>query len=300
MFEQLAGIYAASLTPLNDDFTPALEDVILLLDFLAGRGCHGALLFGTTGEGPSFAVGERLVVMQEAVKIRQSHPNFRLLAGTGTPSLEETLELTRAAFGMGFDGAVVLPPYYYSSASDEGLYAWYGHVIESAVPPGAALLGYHIPAMSGVSLSIELLIRLKKSYPERFAGIKDSSGDPDHARKLGETFGNELLTLSGNDRLLSHALLNSASGCITALANLCSPDLRLVWDANQRGESDKIAQTRLDANRDILERYLPAPPLLKSMLARLHNLPRWALKPPLLPLSTETETQAAAEFTAIE
>jgi len=300
MFEKLSGIYAASLTPLNEDFMPALEDVLRLLDFLAGRGCHGALLFGTTGEGPSFAVSERFVVMQEAVKIRQSHPDFRLLAGTGTPSLEETLELTKAAFELGFDGAVVLPPYYYGSVSDDGLYDWYARVIEEAVLPGAALLGYHIPAMTGVSISIELLTRLKEGFPERFAGIKDSSGDPIHAIKLGEAFGNELLTLSGNDRLLSHALRNSASGCITALANLCSPDLRLVWDANQRGESDETAQSRLDASRDVLERYLPAPPLLKAMVARLYDLPRWALKPPLLPLLTDMEIQAAEEFIAIE
>ena len=298
MFEQLSGVYAAALTPLNLDFTIALEDVLPLLDFLAKRGCHGALLFGTTGEGPSFSPGERLLLMREALKIRQAHPDFRLLAGTGTPSLEETIKLTRATFELGFDGVVVLPPYYYGSATDEGLHNWYGQVIENSVPPGGALLGYHIPAMSGVDLSIGLLSRLKDNYPNNFAGIKDSSGDPTHAQRLGEFFGDELLVLNGNDRLFSHALHHSASGCITALANLRSPDLRLVWDAQQRGQSDDPAQARLVANREIMERYLPAPPLLKAMYARLHNFPRWALKPPLLPLSPEIESQAAEEFIA--
>ncbi|MCF6278498.1 MAG: dihydrodipicolinate synthase family protein, partial [Anaerolineales bacterium] len=84
----LAGVYAASLTPLKADFALDLEPVPAYLNFLAKRGCHGALLLGTTGEGPSFAPDERIALFQAAVTVRQTHPDFRLLAGTGTPSMQ--------------------------------------------------------------------------------------------------------------------------------------------------------------------------------------------------------------------
>jgi 4-hydroxy-tetrahydrodipicolinate synthase len=267
-----------------------------LLDFLARRGCHGALLFGTTGEGPSFSPTERLEILHAALEFRLVNPDFRLLIGTGTPSLEETVELTRIAFNMGADGVVVLPPYYYRKVSDDGLFTWYSQVIRRAVPSSGSLLGYHIPPVTSVGLSFELLRRLKDAFPDRFAGIKDSSADLEHARSLGERFGADLLILNGTDRLFTQAFQAGASGCITALANVFSTDLRLVWDAHQLGEIDETAQARLSAARSISESYPPAPPLLKMLLARWFGFPRWPVRPPLLPMSNETAEKALADF----
>jgi 4-hydroxy-tetrahydrodipicolinate synthase len=301
-FHFLAGVYAAVVTPLRP--TPAgsidLDSIPSLLDWLAGRGCHGALLLGTTGEGPSFAPEERLAIWRAALAVRQVHPGFRLLAGTGTPSLGETIALTRAAFDLGLDGVVVLPPYYYRKVTDDGLFAWFSGVLRQAVPSGGAFLGYHIPPITGVSLSPDLLARLKDGFPDRFAGLKDSSADADYARLLGERFGKELLILNGTDRLLSTALEAGASGCITALANLFSPDLRRVWDSFQNGKPDREAQARLDAARSVSERYPPAPPLIKALLARRHGFPRWALRPPLLPAPDEIIDRAEAELSQVQ
>ena len=185
----LDGVYAAALTPLNSASAPDLEAVAPYLAFLAARGCHGALLFGTTGEGPSFSPSEREILMRAAQDVRRQIPGFRLLAGTGTPSLSETIELTKLAFDLGYDGVVVLPPYYYRKASDDGLLTWFTDLLRKAVPSDGYLLGYHIPAVTGVGLSLDLLARLKDSFPKQFAGIKDSSHDPDLARALGEKFG---------------------------------------------------------------------------------------------------------------
>src|SRR5512143_3179954 len=99
----LAGVYAAAVTPLKADFSPDVDAIPPFLSFLAGRGCHGALILGTTGEGPSFSPAERETIWRAAVKVRQQHPEFRLLAGTGTPSLTETIDLTRMAFDIVFD-----------------------------------------------------------------------------------------------------------------------------------------------------------------------------------------------------
>lgn len=295
----LAGIYAAALTPLREDFSPDIESLPGYLNFLAGRGCHGALLFGTTGEGPSFSAQQRQGMLTAALAVRQVHPQFRLLAGTGTPSLDESIRLTRLAFDLGFDGVVTLPPFYFRKASDDGLFTWYDTLINKAVPAGAFLLGYHIPAQAGIGLTPGLLARLKEAHPEKFAGIKDSSGDPQHAVTLGARFGADLLVLNGNDGLALHALEHHAAGAITAVANLYSPVLRQVWDIHRQGCDALEAQHALTQRRDVLDRYLPFPPILKALLSRLHGFAHWPVMPPLAPAETEIVEKALAELRAL-
>jgi len=292
----LSGIYAAVITPIKEDFTPDLDAIPTYLGFLAERGCHGVLLLGTTGEGPSFSISERLSVFQAALEVRQDYPDFALLAGTGTPSLTETISLTQTAFDLGFNGVVTLPPYYFHQATSDGLYAWFRELIVRAVPEDGYLLGYHIPAQSGVPLPLELLLSLKDSYPDQFAGIKDSSGDPQHSEVLAERFGSDLLVLIGSDALLSHSLNYQGSGCITALANLYSPDLRAIWDAFQEGQPTSTAQERLIINREILSKYTPYPPTIKALISHYHDFPHWAVRPPLLRQPIETTRQILREL----
>ncbi len=301
MFNSLRGVYAAAVTPLKAEYSLNLDAVPGLLDFLAQRGCHGALLFGTTGEGPSFSPSERLALLKQVITWRKDHPSFRLLFGTGTPSLDETIELNRNALEAGADGVVTLPPYYFRKVTDDGLFAWFKQVIERSVPRGKALFIYHFPSLSGVPISIDLLARLKEAFPDRLAGIKDSSGDPEHACILGERFGQDLVTLTGSDRLFSLALKNQASGCITAPANLISPILRRAWDAYQHLDLDALeeAQRRLDAAREVLERYPPFPPAIKAILAHQHGFPSWPVRPPLLPLPAELEERLASDYSAV-
>jgi 4-hydroxy-tetrahydrodipicolinate synthase len=298
--QRISGVYAAAVTPLHPNGTIQMESIPDLLRFLAQRGCHGALLFGTTGEGPSFSSEERCLAFRAAAYHRQELPGFSLLAGTGTPSLDETIQITRAAFDCGFDGVVTLPPYYYRKATEDGFFAWYGEVIRKAVPADGALLGYHIPATSGVELSLDLLGRLKDAFPNQFAGLKDSSGDADFARQLNARFGHDLVVLTGNDKLFQHALAQQASGCITAMANLFSPYLRQVWDSHKLGSPDLAAQARLVALRDVFDQYPPAAPFIKALLPRLFGLPAWQVRPPMLPLPPETLEQALEQLAAIE
>jgi len=292
----LAGVYTAAVTPLKPDSTLDLEAVPVLLRFLASRGSHGALLFGTTGEGPSFSPAERETLLRSVRAFRQQVPGFRLLAGTGTPSLGETIDLTKLAFSLGYNGVVVLPPYYFRKVSDNGLFEWFSEVIRKAVPAAGYLLGYHIPSVAGVGFSLDLIQRLKDVFPNQFAGIKDSSHDADFARSLGQRFGTDMLVLTGTDSYLQLAMENKAQGCITAAANLISPDLRAVWDAVQAGADPTTMQARVTAQRHALEKYPPFAPTLKALMHRLHNLPRWNVRPPLEALSAEVEEQALAEF----
>ena len=296
----LAGVYAAAVTPLRaSDSTLDLESVPVLMKFLATRGCHGAVLFGTTGEGPSFSPSERESLMRSARAYKDQLPGFRLIAGTGTPSLSESIDLTKLAFDLGYDTALVLPPYYFRKATDDGLFAWFSELIKKAVPTDKYILGYHFPNVAGIGFSIELLARLKDAFPTQFAGIKDSSHDADLARNLGEKFGSDLVVLTGTDTYLKMAMENKAAGCITAPANLISPDLRAIWDLMNAGKDVSDAQERVNKQRHILEKYPPFPPTIKALLHRIHSLPRWAVKPPLESLSAELEEQAVTEFQEI-
>lgn len=290
----LSGVYAAALTPLvKDASSPDLEAVAPYLAFLASRGCHGALLFGTTGEGPSFSPAERSAVWQTALQVRQQYSDFRLLAGTGTPSLTETIDLTRAAFDLGFDGVVTLPPYYFRKATDDGLFDWFARVIQKSVPKDGYLFGYHFPGVAGIGFSVDLLKRLKDSFPVQFAGIKDSSHDAAFTEALGKTFGADLAVFTGNDADLTFAIQHHAAGCITAPANLLSSDLREIYDAYQKPGFTKkpgfshTAQERVTHQRHILDKYPPFPPTLKALVHRLHGLPRWPVRPPLVELGEE-------------
>jgi 4-hydroxy-tetrahydrodipicolinate synthase len=292
----IQGIFAASITPLNPDFSPDLEAIPGYLDFLARRGCHGALLLGTTGEGPSFSSQQRLAIFQAALNVRQDWPNFRLLAGTGTPSLDETARLTQSAFDLGMDGVVLLPPFYYRGSGDEGLFSWYMNIIDRSVPSDGIVLAYHIPAVSGVGLSIDLLSRLFDAAPTKFTGLKDSSGDAGFAYQLGNRFGSDMRVFTGNDKLLSEALQNHASGCITALANLISPDLRDLWEAFQEGKLTLSIQERINSVREVCELYQPFPPLIKFLLNQQYDFPLWSVCPPLIPLPKESGDRISARL----
>ena len=293
----LAGVYAAAVTPLREsDSSLDLESVPVLLKFLADRGCHGAVLFGTTGEGPSFSPSEREALMRAACAYRDQLPGFRLIAGTGTPSLDESIQLTKLAFDLEYEAALVVPPYYFRKATDDGLFAWFSELIKKAVPSDRYILGYHFPNVAGIGFSMELLTRLKDAFPVQFAGIKDSSHDSDLAKNLGEKFGYDLAVLTGTDSYLQLAMQNKAAGCITAPANIISPDLRKVWDDFKAGKDASETQKRVDEQRHTLEKFPPFQPTIKALLHRLYGLPRWGVKPPLEKIKADVEEQAVKEM----
>jgi 4-hydroxy-tetrahydrodipicolinate synthase len=295
----LSGVYAATVTPLRKDFSPDLAAIRPFLEFLAGRGCHGILLLGTTGEGPSFSPEERLEIMQTAVQVRETFPQLKLLAGTGTPSLSETISLTRSAFNLGYDGVVVLPPFYFRKVTDDGLFTYFNELIRKAIPNDRSLLGYHIPGTAGIGFTPDLLSRLKDAFPSQFAGIKDSSHDAEFSRLLGRKFGSDLLVLNGTDSHFQLALENNAGGCITAAANLISPELRNLWDSFQNGEDGSTIQKRVTRIRDLLDTQPPFPPLLKALLKNLHGFPHWPVRPPLENVTPSVVENVMKELTAI-
>jgi 4-hydroxy-tetrahydrodipicolinate synthase len=293
----LSGVYAAAVTPLSVSGAPDLQTLPGFLSFLAERGCHGALLLGTTGEGPSFSSKERIAIWSTAAEWRKDHTDFRLLAGTGTPSLIESIELNQAAFKLGFEAVLVLPPYFFRNASEDGLFDWYAQLIEASVPADRWLLGYHIPAVSGVALPISLLQRLAVAYPT-FGGLKDSSGDLNSAKAYAAGLPGKAV-LVGNDHLLWPGLQAGAAGCITALANLRSPELRAIYEAYLWKQDGAPQQNALDPIRAALDAMPSAPAYLKALLHAQHGFPLWPVRAPLQDFTAQQTQQALAALETI-
>jgi len=292
----LTGVYAAAVTPLKGNGQPDLAALPALLSFLAQRGCHGALMLGTTGEGPSFAPEERAEIWKVAADWRAGQaPDFRLLAGTGTPSLSETISLTRNAFELGYEAVCVLPPYFFRNASEDGLFDWFSQVIDQSVPEGRWLLGYHIPVVSGVALPLSLLQKLSSVFLSRFGGLKDSSGSLDSARDFAAGLPGKAV-LVGNDKLLGPGMKVGAAGCITAGANLWSSPLRKIYDAYRRGEDWSTFQMEVDAMRTKMDAALSPPAYIKAILHAQHDLPLWQVRSPLRDLTTEQTRAALIDF----
>lgn len=294
MTTKLEGIYAASVTPFDDDGIPALHLLSSHLRYLEANGCHGALILGTTGEGPSFSVEERTSILEAAAAERG---DLALLAGTGATSLADAIALTRTAFDLGYDGVLVVPPFYFKSASLEGLYDFYAALIERAVPEDGNLLVYHIPQVSGVAVEGDLIRRLRDAFPNQMAGIKDSSGSVENMQMLCSDEFEGFGVFIGNDALLADTLAEGGVGAITALANVFSQRLREVYDAHQDDLPTEHAQARLTALREKAAGLGPAlAAVMKTLLHLEGMLPNADVRPPLRRLDEAEEAELKKLF----
>lgn len=283
MTQRFEGIYCAAVTPMHGEEVDT--DLLMLhLESLASEGCDGVLLMGTTGEGPSLSLAEREIILSAAVS---ANSGLKLLAGTGTPSLPETIQATMRAFDLGADAVVVVPPYFFRNASVEGLRAFYGAVIEKSVPTDGAIIIYHIPPVSGVPIPKALLAGLVDDYGDRVAGLKDSGGDLSYSRDLIADLPS-LEVFVGSERLLLEGLKAGAAGCITAGANVLAPLCVDVYRAWRAGQPAEALQERLSALRVLIEAVAPAPATYKSLLRWRHGGRGWDVRPPLLNHSVQT------------
>ena len=182
----LRGIYAPVLTPFDSDLRPDAVRFVAHCQWLVRHGARLAV-FGTNSEAASIPVDERLR-LTDAV-LEAGVPPDRLLPGTGSCALGDAVTLTRHADRAGVAGVLVLPPFYYKPASDDGLFAFYAELIERVGSARLRLLLYHIPQLTGVPISTALIERLRARYPDTVVGLKDSSGDWSYSQALLERFG---------------------------------------------------------------------------------------------------------------
>lgn len=294
----LNGAFAAVVTPIDAGSQPDLAALPALLDFLVKRGCHGVLVLGTTGEGPAFSVREREAVIREAARHRAAaHPDLKLLAGTGAASLADAIELTRLAFDLGVDGAVVLPGFYFKGVSPAGISTYFEQIVRSAVPSDGRLLVYHIPQTSGVGIPAESIASLRQRFPRQVWGMKDSQDDLPHTLAMLAQFPG-FGVFVGSDSIMAEGLAAGSVGAITALANVTAPLNRAVWDAHQAGRTAPEAQARLVRARQAVK-GLNGPAAMKCALADLFGFPLWGVRPPLELLAPEARRKLCAELEAL-
>jgi 4-hydroxy-tetrahydrodipicolinate synthase len=201
-----------------------------------------------------------------------------VVAGTGAAALPDAIALTRHAFATGVAAVLVIPPFYFKRPPEEGIAAWFKRLLDAAAPPGARVMLYHIPQITGVPFTDTLLETLLASHGELIYGIKDSTGDPAEGQRLRGHFP-QLAYFVGNDRLVAEACQAGAAGSITAGAN-AFPDLVVaVQRAVRTGGDVAGTQARLSAARAMLE-SCPLQPATKSVVSEVAGLPPTAVRPP--------------------
>lgn len=280
----LTGVFCASATPVTADLSPDLAAFTAHARWLLDEGCDGIALLGTTGEANSFSVAERKAILEAA--LASGIAPHRLMPGTGLPNIPETVDLTRHALDAGVTRVVLLPPFYYKPVSDEGLYAAYARVIEGVGDPRLRVVLYHIPQVSGIAISHDLIERLRAAFPEVVVGIKDSAGKLDNMQAMIARFPG-FAVLAGADPLLLPLMQAGGAGAITATSNLVARDLatvyRLARDPSAAAEVAR-AQDRINAYRNLSNSYVQIP-AIKAMVAHRHGAPGWRrTRPPLVPL----------------
>jgi 4-hydroxy-tetrahydrodipicolinate synthase len=287
--DKLSGIWSPVLTPVDADLNPHPGRFIAHARWLLDNGCHGLVVFGTTGEANSFSVDERMELLDAAVSA--GLPRERLLVGTGCCALTDTVRLTRHALSLGIGGVLALPPFYYKDNSDQALFTSFDEVIQRVGGPGFKLYLYHFPRLSGVPITPGLLERLLAAYPDTIVGVKDSSGDWGNTRMLLERFP-EIAIMPGAESYLLAALEAGASGCISASCNVNAKAIRKLYDDFKAGRPGLPQQQEaLSDVRKILQ-LRPMIPVMKHLLADALREPEWRhVRPPLLPLP---EVEAAA------
>ena len=183
MAERMRGVITPVLTPYNDDNSIATD---LYLDHAAGclaDGAHYLSPFGTTSEALSNAPRERMEMLELLISSGTARPD-QLMPGTGLNSLEETLTLSRHAVELGCAGVMTLPPFFYVTASDEGLYRYFSQLIEGVGSDALKICLYHIPQNTGIGVSPGLAARLNTAFPEVVVAYKDSSGEWENTRAV--------------------------------------------------------------------------------------------------------------------
>ena len=295
----LRGVLAAVLTPMDDDLNPDHQAFAAHCHRLLAAGCHGLSVFGTTGEANSLSVNERLAALEALVE--SGIPAERLLPGTGSCALTDTVRLSRAALEAGAAGVLVLPPFYYKDVEDDGLFRFFAEVVERVGDDHLRLYLYHIPQMTGIDLGLPLISRLIDTYPGVVVGTKDSSGDRERIMTLCRELP-DFSVLAGTETLLLQTLRSGGEGCISATVNVTSRLARRVHDAHAAGKADEAEslQGRLTHLRASIEAY-PVIPALKILMADLTNDKAWRnLRPPLSGLDEEQTKHLLSEVPLAE
>ena len=245
------GTWPALLTPLRADLS--IDDARFAahaLNLLAA-GCGGVTPFGTTGEGTSFSVAERIAAIDAL--IAAGVPASRTIVGTFAAALPDAVALTRHAVTAGCHGCLLLQPFYYKALDEPGIVEYFAQVIDQVADARLRLYLYHIPQIAGVGLSHGVVKALKSRYPATIVGIKDSAGDLAHSLALADAFMPGVRIYVGHELHLPTLAKRGSTGAISGVANLLPRTVTALVEQADSAETP----ARLARIADLLDRLRP-------------------------------------------
>ena len=286
-----SGIWPALLTPLDAklgiDIPRFASHALRLLE----AGCTGVTPFGTTGEGPSFSVAERMDALEGLAA--GGVPAGRILVSTSCAALPDALALTRHAVELGAYGCLLLPPFFLKGVPDQGVIDAYRWIIDGVGDARLRVVLYHIPQVAGVGLSHHVIRTLKALYPDTIIGLKDSGCRREASLAYAEAFMPPMQVWVGNEPDLQTLAARGSLGAVSGVANVMP---RLVQRLVKGSSEPAVDQERVLALLKILGGYgLTA--AFKGVMALLANEPGWMrVRAPLVALDAAEYERLAAQL----
>lgn len=285
MDDAIQGVFAAVPTPFDKSDEPDLDLFMEHCDWVIDNGCDGLNVLGSTGEANSQSLKARATIMRAVAESKLKRAS--LMVGTGTPSLHETIDLTRLAADLGFDAALIVPPYYYAPVSDEGLFEYFARVIRAIEDTNIGVYLYNFPQMTGLTFSVELVGRLLEAFPAQLRGMKDSSGDMAYTNHMTATFAGSFDVFPGSEASLPDAVEQGYAGCISASVNATAAQAGKLWRHRDKVNDQEAAELR--ALRAAIQ-SVPIVAAAKMLTAVRTGRDEWRrMLPPLMPLNDDQQ-----------
>lgn len=251
---ELKGIYTALVTPFKN-YDVDEEALERLIDFQLKSKVDGLVPCGTTGESATLSYEEHEKVVELTVKhVKGAVP---VVAGTGSNSTKETIELSQSAKNVGADMCLLTTPYY-NKPTQEGLYQHYKKVAEEVDIP---IILYNIPGRTGINMNPDTIARLAQI--PNIVGIKEASGSLVQVAEIYRLAKERITIMSGDDNLFLPMMSVGARGVISVLSNAMPVELQALYQAFL-GEKDM--QKAMDMNTSLL-------PIMQAMFVETNPIP---------------------------
>ena len=230
----LKGSIVALITPFKNDSLD--EDTYRkLIDYHLKNGTNGVVPGGTTGESPTLSHSEHKKIIQIAVE--ECKGKIPIIAGTGSNSTDEAIDLSRYAEKAGSDALLVVTPYY-NKPTQEGLYQHYKKINDNV---GIPIIIYNIPSRSVIDMSVETMSKLYEL--KNIVGVKDATGDLKRVESQLKSMGKEFIQLTGNDDNALEFNKRGGVGAIGVTANIAA---KLSSDFQKACKNDMAEAIKLD------------------------------------------------------
>ena len=294
--QRIQGVLSPVVTPFRDDLSPDPERFLRHCRWLLSQNV-GLAVFGTNSEANSLSADERIELLDRLIAAGLD-PD-RMMPGTGCCALTDTVRLTAHAMKAGCAGVLMLPPFYYKGVSDEGLFRSFAEVIERVGDRRLRVYLYHIPPVAQVPITLPLIERLLKAFPDNVAGIKDSGGDWANTKAVLDAFGHSGFDVfPGSETFLLAGMRAGGAGCISATADVNPGPIARLHATWQAPDADQ-QQQRLDTVRAIMQGFVMIP-ALKAAIAHWGRDPGWAaVRPPLVALTAAQARDLVGKLQAV-